>query len=164
LRPWYLSEFSFRLHRWCLGGTVMASARCLACITQMIITTIQKKITNDKLKSPELISTAINLSYLKKAAPKHEGLRRDKYNKACEYLLKLIGDENAKKELLDWPIIMLIKDKKRNAVATLQNSKLVYKQKIIINEPKISLQHQEKCDDAESNQKDNRSFEVSDTI
>ncbi|CAG8826537.1 42228_t:CDS:1, partial [Gigaspora margarita] len=74
----------------------------------MIITTIQKKITNDKLKSPELISTAINLLYLKKAAPKHEGLWRDKYNKARKYLSKLIGDENAEKELLNWPIIMCL--------------------------------------------------------
>ncbi|CAG8714537.1 1238_t:CDS:1, partial [Gigaspora rosea] len=84
-----------------------------------------------------------------KAASKHEGLWRDKYNKAHEYLSKLVGDKNAEKELLDCAnnyvfdnsTKKVIKDKKRNAVAMLQNSKLVYKQKIIINEPKIFLQH-----------------------
>ncbi|CAG8781986.1 20445_t:CDS:2, partial [Gigaspora rosea] len=81
-------------------------------------------------------------------------------------------NENAEKELLDFAnnyvfdnsTKKLIKDKKRNAIATLQNSKLVYKQKIIINKPKISLQHREKCDNAESNQKDDRSFKVSNMI
>ncbi|CAG8833134.1 14637_t:CDS:2 [Gigaspora margarita] len=35
------------------------------------------------------------------AIPKHNGLWIDKYNKGCKYLLKLIGDENAEKKLLD---------------------------------------------------------------
>ncbi|CAG8854407.1 39892_t:CDS:1, partial [Gigaspora margarita] len=54
-----------------------------------------------KLKSPELISTAINLSYFKKATPKHNGLWIDKYNKGYKYLSKLIEDENVEKKLLD---------------------------------------------------------------
>ncbi|CAG8665333.1 36095_t:CDS:2 [Gigaspora margarita] len=61
----------------------------------------QSRLCTRKLKSPELISTAINLSYFKKAAPKHNGLWIDKYNKGCKYLSKLIEDENAEKELLD---------------------------------------------------------------
>ncbi|CAG8812231.1 13476_t:CDS:1, partial [Gigaspora rosea] len=120
-----------------------------------VITTIQKNIKNNKLKSPELISTAVNLSYLKKAAPKHEGLWRDKYNKAREYLSKQIGDANAEKELLDCAdnyvidnsIKKVIKDKKKNAVVELQGSTTP-----------------EKCNDVVSNQKDDGSFEVSETI
>ncbi|RIB08048.1 hypothetical protein C2G38_2147276 [Gigaspora rosea] len=120
-----------------------------------IITTIQKKITNDKLKLPELNSTAVNLSYLKKAAPKHESLWKDKYDKARDYLSKQIGDANAEKELLecadnyviDHSIKKVIKDKKKNAVAKLQDSTTP-----------------EKCNDVISNQKDDGSFEVSETI
>ncbi|CAG8823924.1 20375_t:CDS:1, partial [Gigaspora rosea] len=124
-----------------------------------IITTIQEKTTNDKLKKlpelPSLLETAINLSYLKNAAPKHEGLWRDKYNKAREYLSKKIGDENAEKELLDCAdnyvvdnsAKKVIKDKKRNAVVTVQNSTTP-----------------EKCNDAVANQKDDGSFEISDTV
>ncbi|CAG8823110.1 8197_t:CDS:2, partial [Gigaspora rosea] len=60
-----------------------------------------------------------------KAAPKHESLWKDKYDKAREYLSKLIGDKNAEKELLDCAdnyvvensTKKVIKDKKRNAVA-----------------------------------------------
>ncbi|KAF0368613.1 hypothetical protein F8M41_013448 [Gigaspora margarita] len=66
-----------------------------------IITTIHKNIKNSKLKSPELISTAVNLSYLNKAALKHESLWRDKYNKVREYLSKQIGNVNNEKELLE---------------------------------------------------------------
>ncbi|KAF0502491.1 serine/threonine protein kinase [Gigaspora margarita] len=47
-----------------LGDTVCNE---LDASKEEIITTIQKKITNDKLKSPKLISTAVNLSYLKKS-------------------------------------------------------------------------------------------------
>ncbi|CAG8847964.1 26594_t:CDS:1, partial [Gigaspora margarita] len=120
-----------------------------------IITTIHKNIKNNKLKSPELISTAVNLSYLKKAAPKHEGLWRDKYNKAREYLSKQIGDANAEKELLecaddyviDNSIKKVIKDKKKNAVIELQGSTTP-----------------DKCNDVVSNQNDDGSFEVSETI
>ncbi|CAG8811168.1 40786_t:CDS:2, partial [Gigaspora margarita] len=120
-----------------------------------IITTIQKNIKNSKLKSPALISTAVNLSYLKKAAPKHEGLWRDKYNKAREYLSKQIGDANAEKKLLecandyviDNSIKKVIKDKKKNAVAKLQDSTTL-----------------EKCNDVVSKQNDDGSFEVSETI
>ncbi|CAG8589160.1 10354_t:CDS:2, partial [Gigaspora rosea] len=120
-----------------------------------VITTIQKKITNDKLKSPKLISTAVNLSYLKKAAPKHESLWKDKYDKAREYLSKLIGDKNAEKELLDCAdnyvvensTKKVIKDKKRNAVAKLRDSTTP-----------------EKCNEAVSNQKDDGSFEISETV
>ncbi|CAG8790817.1 18836_t:CDS:2, partial [Gigaspora rosea] len=94
-----------------------------------IITTIHNNIKYNKLKSPELISTAINLSYLKKAAPKHEGLWRAKYNKAREYLSKQIGDEKAEKELLDTTdkyvvdncAKKVIKDKKRTAVLHLKS-------------------------------------------
>ncbi|CAG8713061.1 4588_t:CDS:2, partial [Gigaspora rosea] len=98
-----------------------------------IITTIQEKIKNTKLKSPEFspcLETAISIAYLKKAAPKHEGLWKDKYNKAREYLSKKIGDANAEKELLecadnyviDNSIKKVIKDKKKNAVAKLRDS------------------------------------------
>ncbi|CAG8817595.1 19139_t:CDS:1, partial [Gigaspora rosea] len=66
-----------------------------------IITTIKKNITNEKLKPPELLSTAVNLSYLKNAAPQHEGEWRDNYDKAREYLSKKIGDKNAEEELLE---------------------------------------------------------------
>ncbi|KAF0562113.1 von willebrand domain-containing protein [Gigaspora margarita] len=54
-----------------------------------IITTIKKKITNEKLKLPEhstSLSTAINLSYLKNAVSKYEGLWREKYNKEEEII------------------------------------------------------------------------------
>ncbi|CAG8817425.1 18562_t:CDS:1, partial [Dentiscutata erythropus] len=69
-----------------------------------IITTIQKNITNNKLKVPDLstsLSTAVNLSYLKNLAPHHEGVWKDKYDKAREYLSKQIGDKDAENELLD---------------------------------------------------------------
>ncbi|CAG8611584.1 1530_t:CDS:2, partial [Cetraspora pellucida] len=123
-----------------------------------IIGTIQKKITNKKLLSPELsssLATAINISYLKKAASQHEGELKDKYNKALEYLKKQIGDENAEKELLECTddfvvencIKKAIKDKKRNAVATVRN-----------------LATPEKCDDITSKQNNDGSFEVSETI
>ncbi|CAG8645534.1 14779_t:CDS:2, partial [Dentiscutata erythropus] len=123
-----------------------------------IITTIQKKVKNDKLKSPEhstSLATAINLAYLKKAAPHHEGLWRDKYNKAREYLSKQIGDKNAEEELIkcadDYVVEnctkKVIKDKKRNAVVTVQNSTTP-----------------EKCNDAVSKQNDDGSFEISETI
>ncbi|CAG8856109.1 32735_t:CDS:1, partial [Gigaspora margarita] len=113
------------------------------------------KITNDKLKSPEVISTAVNLSYLKKAAPKHESLWKDKYDKAREYLSNLIGDKNAEKELLDCAdnyvvensTKKVIKDKKRNSVAKVQDSTTP-----------------EKCNEAVSNQKDDGSFEISETV
>ncbi|CAG8609803.1 12271_t:CDS:2, partial [Cetraspora pellucida] len=123
-----------------------------------IITTIQPKLTNKKLQLPNLpsiLSTAINLSYLKKAAPKHEGIWKDKHDKARKYLSDQIGDEDAEKELLDCAndyvvdncIKKVIKDKKRNAVATVQES--------------ITP---EKCDDIVSNQNNDGSFEVSKTI
>ncbi|CAG8757943.1 22976_t:CDS:2, partial [Gigaspora rosea] len=124
-----------------------------------IITTIQKNIKNNKLKNlpelPSLLSTAINLSYLKKAAPKHEGLWRNKYNKAREYLSKQIEDANAEKELLecaddyviDNSIKKVIKDKKKNAVVELQG-----------------LTTSEKCNDVVSKQKNDGSFEISETI
>ncbi|CAG8668188.1 6739_t:CDS:2, partial [Dentiscutata heterogama] len=50
-----------------------------------IIKTIQKKIKNNKLKSPKhssSLGTAISISYLKNAAPQHESLWKDKYDKA----------------------------------------------------------------------------------
>ncbi|CAG8677318.1 2930_t:CDS:2, partial [Cetraspora pellucida] len=123
-----------------------------------IIGTIQKKITNKKLLSPELLSslaTAINISYLKKAASQHEGELKDKYNKALEYLKKQIGDENAEKELLECTddfvvencIKKVIKDKKRNAVDKVQKSTTP-----------------EKCNDVVSNQNNDGSFEVSESI
>ncbi|CAG8444906.1 4173_t:CDS:10, partial [Scutellospora calospora] len=120
-----------------------------------VITTIQEKITNDKLKSPSILSTAINLSYLKNAASQYEDQWRDKYNKAREYLSKQIGDANAEKELIECAdnyvvencTKKVIKDKKRNAVVTIQDSTTP-----------------EKCEDAVSNQKDDGSFEISETI
>ncbi|CAG8741613.1 36953_t:CDS:2 [Gigaspora margarita] len=120
-----------------------------------IITTIQKKITNNKLKSPKLISTAVNLSYLKKAAPKHESLWKNKYDKARDYLSKQIRDANAEKELLDCADNYVIEnctkkvmtDKKKIAVVTVQDSTI-----------------SEKCNDAVSHQKDDGSFEISDTV
>ncbi|CAG8668491.1 16148_t:CDS:2, partial [Cetraspora pellucida] len=123
-----------------------------------IITTIQPKLTNKKLQLlnlPSILATAINLSYLKKAAPKHEGVWKVKHDKARKYLSDQIGDEDAEKELLDCTddyvvdncIKKVIKDKKRNAVITVQESTTP-----------------EKCDDIVSNQNDNGSFEVSETI
>ncbi|CAG8794997.1 1005_t:CDS:1, partial [Cetraspora pellucida] len=123
-----------------------------------IITTIQPKLTNKKLQLPNLpsiLATAINLSYLKKAAPKHEGVWKDKHDKARKYLSDQIGDEDAEKELLDCAddyvvdncIKKVIKDKKRNAVATVQESTTP-----------------EKCDDIVSNQNNDGSFEVNETI
>ncbi|CAG8817172.1 20253_t:CDS:1, partial [Cetraspora pellucida] len=123
-----------------------------------IITTIQPKLTNKKLQLPNLpsiLSTAINLSYLKKAAPKHEGIWKDKHDKARKYLSDQIGDEDAEKELLDCAddyvvdncIKKVIKDKKRIAVATVQESATP-----------------EKCDDVVSKQNNDGSFEVSETI
>ncbi|CAG8459731.1 8464_t:CDS:2, partial [Scutellospora calospora] len=123
-----------------------------------IITSIQKKISNIKLKSPEFsssLSTAINISYLKKAASQYEGQWIDKYNKAREYLSKQVGDANAEKELLECAdnyvvencTKKVIKDKKRNAIVTIQSSTTP-----------------EKCEDAVSNQNDNGSFEITETI
>ncbi|CAG8826223.1 46422_t:CDS:2, partial [Gigaspora margarita] len=113
-----------------------------------IITTIHKNIKNSKLKSPELISTAVNLSYLNKATLKHESLWRDKYNKVREYLSKQIGYANTEKELLECADnYKVIKDKKKNAVAKLQDSTTP-----------------EKCNDVTSYQKDDGSFEVNETI
>ncbi|CAG8830656.1 2095_t:CDS:1, partial [Cetraspora pellucida] len=123
-----------------------------------IITTIQPKLTNKKLQLPNLpsiLSTAINLSYLKKAAPKHESVWKDKHDKARKYLSDQIGDEDAEKELLDCAddyvidncIKKVIKDKKRIAVATVQESATP-----------------EKCDDIVSKQNNDGSFEVSETI
>ncbi|CAG8564968.1 9875_t:CDS:10, partial [Dentiscutata erythropus] len=123
-----------------------------------IITTIQKKIKNNKLKSPELLSslgTAINISYLKKAAPQHESLWKDKYDKARKYLSQQIGDAEAEKELLkladdyvvENSIKKVIKNKKRNAVSNVRN-----------------LATPEKCNDALSKQKDDGSFEISETV
>ncbi|CAG8782068.1 44492_t:CDS:1, partial [Gigaspora margarita] len=96
-----------------------------------------------------------NLSYLKKAAPKHESLWKDKYNKARNYLSKQIGDANAEKELLDCADNYVIEnctkkvitDKKKNAVITVQDSTTPGK-----------------CNDAVSHQKDDGSFEINDTV
>ncbi|CAG8826032.1 6478_t:CDS:1, partial [Cetraspora pellucida] len=123
-----------------------------------IIKTIKKNITNKKLQSPEYLSslaTAVNLSYLKKTAPKLEGEWKDKYNKAREYLSKQIGDANTEKELEECAdnyvvencIKKVIKNKRRNSVREAQESVTP-----------------EKCDDIVSNQKDDGSFEVSETI
>ncbi|CAG8841097.1 27002_t:CDS:2, partial [Gigaspora margarita] len=76
----------------CLGGIVIA----LVLVPLVIVCCyfgFPLKITNNKLKSSKLISTAINLSYLKKAAPKHEDLQRDKYNKASSLKQKIIINE-----------------------------------------------------------------------
>ncbi|CAG8725754.1 3161_t:CDS:2, partial [Racocetra persica] len=123
-----------------------------------IIKTIKKKLTHSKLQLPDLsssLATAINVSYLKKAASQHEGELKDKYNKAREYLKKQIGDENAVKELLECAddyvvencIKKTIKDKKRNAVATVQKQATL-----------------EKCDDVVSKQNNDGSLELSETI
>ncbi|CAG8691244.1 9806_t:CDS:2, partial [Cetraspora pellucida] len=123
-----------------------------------IITTIQPKLTNKKLQLPNLpsiIATAINLSYLMKAAPKYEGVWKDKHDKSRKYLSDQIGDEDAEKELLectddyvvDSCIRRVIKDKKRNAVAAVQESTTP-----------------EKCNDVVSKQNNDGSFEVSETI
>ncbi|CAG8736367.1 2332_t:CDS:2, partial [Gigaspora rosea] len=106
-----------------------------------IINTVQNKITNEKLKSPDLLSTAVILSCLKNAAPKFEGQWKDKYNKSREYLSKQIGDENAEKELLDTT------DKYRSAVLHLQTSTTP-----------------DKYEAAVSKQKDDGSFELSETV
>ncbi|CAG8824172.1 13036_t:CDS:1, partial [Dentiscutata erythropus] len=92
-----------------------------------IITTIQKKITNNKLKVPDLsssLATAVNLSYLKNLAPHHEGVWKDKYDKAREYLSKQIGDKNAEEELIkcadeyvvDKATDKVIEEKKRDVI------------------------------------------------
>ncbi|CAG8437102.1 2128_t:CDS:10, partial [Scutellospora calospora] len=123
-----------------------------------VITTIQKKISYIKLKSPEFsssLATAINISYLKKAASQHKDEWEDIHNKAREYLSKQIGDADVEKELLECAdnyvvencIKKVIKDKKRNAVVTIQDSTTP-----------------EKCEDAVSNQNDDGFFEVNETI
>jgi len=120
-----------------------------------IINTVQNNVTNEKLKSPDLLSTAVILSYLKNAAPKFEGQWKDKYNKSREYLKKRIGDENAEKELLDTTdkyvadncAKKVIKDKKRTAVLHLQTSTTP-----------------DKHEAAVSKQKDDGSFELSETV
>ncbi|CAG8788003.1 21339_t:CDS:1, partial [Gigaspora rosea] len=120
-----------------------------------IINTVQNNVTNEKLKSPDLLSTAVILSYLKNAAPKFEGQWKDKYNKSREYLKKQIGDENAEKELLDTTdkyvadncAKKVIKDKKRTAVLHLQTSTTP-----------------DKHEAAVSKQKDDGSFELSETV
>ncbi|CAG8473033.1 16323_t:CDS:10, partial [Dentiscutata erythropus] len=123
-----------------------------------IIAAIQKKIKNNKLKSPEFLpsfETAIIISYLKKAAPQHESLWKDNYDKAREYLSKQVGDANAEKELLDLAdnyviensIKKVIKDKKRNAVSKMRNSATP-----------------EKCNYTVFKQKDDGSFEFSETV
>ncbi|RIB18066.1 hypothetical protein C2G38_2086696 [Gigaspora rosea] len=112
-------------------------------------------ITNKKLKSPELFSTAIILSYLKNVAPKFEGQWKNKYNKAHEYLSKQIGDAYAEKELLvftDNYVInkyakKAIKDKKRSAIVDIQTSTTP-----------------DKHEAAVSKQKDDGSFELNETI
>ncbi|CAG8827092.1 10426_t:CDS:1, partial [Dentiscutata erythropus] len=123
-----------------------------------VITTIQKKIKNNKLKSPEhssSLETAVNLAYLKKAASQYGDIWKDKYNKAREYLSKQIGDAEAEQELLECAdnyvtenaINKVINNKRKNSVSSLQN----------VTTP-------EKCNDAVSKQKDDGSFEISETI
>ncbi|KAF0449009.1 kinase-like protein [Gigaspora margarita] len=120
-----------------------------------IITMVQNNITNKKLKSPELLSTAINLSYLNKAASEFEDQWKDKYNKAREYLSKQIGNADAEKELLKFTdnyVIencskKVIKDQKRSAIVNLQSSMTPDKYEEIV-----------------SKQKDDGSFELSETI
>ncbi|CAG8857316.1 38427_t:CDS:1, partial [Gigaspora margarita] len=123
-----------------------------------IIKTIQKKTKNNKLKSSDLsssIATAVSIAYLYKAAPKHKNVWKDKCDKARGHISNQIGDADAEKELLELVdnyvvencIKKVIKDKKRNAVAKVRESTTP-----------------EKCNDIVSNQKDDGSFEVSETI
>ena len=123
--------------------------------TEEVINDVLNNITNKKLKSPELFSTAIILSYLKNVAPKFEGQWKNKYNKAHEYLSKQIGDAYAEKELLvftDNYVInkyakKAIKDKKRSAIVHIQTSTTP-----------------DKHEAAVSKQKDDESFELNETI
>ncbi|CAG8487480.1 11492_t:CDS:2, partial [Scutellospora calospora] len=135
-------------------------------------TIVLKKQKTIQIKSSSYLATVINLSYLKKveklkkkpasitigylklAAPNNYNWK-DKYDKGREYLSKQIGDAYAEKELLDCTdnyvvenyTKKVIKDKKRMAVATIQVSTTP-----------------EKCDDIISNQNDDGSFEISETI
>ncbi|CAG8589885.1 8938_t:CDS:2 [Dentiscutata erythropus] len=120
-----------------------------------IINAVQNNITNKKLKSPGLLSTAINLSYLKNAAPEFEDQWKNEYDKAREYLSKQIRNASAEKELLEFTdnyVIdscakKVIKDKKRFAIVRLQTS--------------ITP---DKYEAAVSKQKEDGSFELSETI
>ncbi|CAG8591020.1 15671_t:CDS:10, partial [Cetraspora pellucida] len=66
-----------------------------------IIPTTRKNVTHEKLKSlefPSLFSTAIVLYYLKKIAPKHKDHWKERYNKACEYVVGKITEKANKDE------------------------------------------------------------------
>ncbi|RHZ54323.1 hypothetical protein Glove_428g70 [Diversispora epigaea] len=98
-----------------------------------VITTVQKYTTNGKLKKPESSSwwsTALTLSYLKNAASQHEGEWKEKYDKSQRYLSEQIGDEKAKKQLIDCTdkyvvdniIKKVILEKKKTAVIAIQSA------------------------------------------
>ncbi|CAG8700397.1 11506_t:CDS:1, partial [Acaulospora colombiana] len=123
-----------------------------------VVTTIQTYTTNEKLKKPESASwwkTALTLSYLKNAASQHEKEWRDKYNKAREYLTLQIGDAEAEKELLDTT--------DKYVVDNVTKKVIVEKKKTAI----IAIQSHttpETVETAISSQKDDGSFEISETI
>ncbi|CAG8480308.1 5401_t:CDS:2 [Dentiscutata heterogama] len=120
-----------------------------------IINAVQNNITNKKLKSPGLLSTAINLSYLRNAASEFKDQWEDKYDNAREYLSKQIRDANAEKELLEFTDNYVIdncakkaiKDKKRSAIVHIQTSITPDKYKAVV-----------------SKQKEDGSFELNETI
>ncbi|CAG8711060.1 1674_t:CDS:1, partial [Cetraspora pellucida] len=123
-----------------------------------IINTIQKNVTNEKLKSPESsswLSTAINLSYLKNAASKLGDQWKDKYDKARDYLSKQIGDADAEKELLDLTDNYVVDNCAKKAIKDNKRSGIVHVQ---------TSSTPDKCEDVVSKQKDDGSFELSDTI
>ncbi|CAG8527252.1 15676_t:CDS:2, partial [Cetraspora pellucida] len=123
-----------------------------------IINTVQKNITNKKLKSPEsssLFATAINLSYLKNVAYKFVDQWKDKYDKACEYLSKQIGDDDAEKELLKFTDNYVIDNCAKRTIKDEMRSAIVYFQ--ISTTP-------DKYEAAVPKQKDDGSFELNETI
>ncbi|CAG8834440.1 3526_t:CDS:1, partial [Cetraspora pellucida] len=115
-------------------------------------------VTNEKLKSPESsswLSTAINLSYLKNAASKLGDQWKDKYDKAHDYLSKQIGDADAEKELLDLTDNYVVDNCAKKAIKDNKRSGIVHVQ---------TSSTPDKCEDVVSKQKDDGSFELSDTI
>ncbi|CAG8765131.1 15796_t:CDS:1, partial [Dentiscutata heterogama] len=69
-----------------------------------IMTTVKLNTNNKRLRSPKSDSwwkTALTMSYLQVASPHYESQWKGKFNKACEYLSKQIGDVNIEKELLN---------------------------------------------------------------
>ncbi|CAG8785698.1 8948_t:CDS:1, partial [Acaulospora morrowiae] len=126
--------------------------------TKEVVTTIQTYTTNEKLKKPESASwwtTALTLSYLKNAASEHEGEWRDKYNKAREYLTAQIGDSETEKELLNTTDKYVVDNAAKKVIIEKKKTAMIAIQ---------SATKPETVEMATSTQKDDGSFEISETI